>query len=150
MYIKISLLLPVLFVCACEPVIDSRGYNPDNMNTSKIIKCKTTKEEVRSILGSPSLSAEIKDGSVWYYVAKKTETTSFFKPKIMEEDVLRVTFNKKEIVQSVLKNEKLNGSDLEADSERTSSTGYEESVSTSVVDDINRIFNPKKKKKTSD
>ncbi|MBP9752696.1 MAG: outer membrane protein assembly factor BamE [Proteobacteria bacterium] len=147
---RFFLFFAVLCISACEPVIDSRGYNPDKMDITKIKVNKTTKEDVRSCLGSPSVIGDIESGTVWYYIAKKTETTSFFKPKILEEDVLKITFNNKGIVQKIIKMDKLDGVDLEADKTRTSSTGYEESVATSLFDDFNRMFGQPKKKKTEE
>ncbi|CAO5676980.1 MAG: hypothetical protein HEEMFOPI_01044 [Holosporales bacterium] len=147
MKVKFYLFLLGVFAASCEPVIDSRGYNPDKMDVKKIKVSKTTKDDVVTLFGSPSVIGDIQTGSVWYYIAKKTETTSFFKPKILEQDVLKITFNKKDIVQSVVKMDKLSGIDLEADSSRTSSTGYEENVSTSILDDLNRTFGQTKKKK---
>jgi outer membrane protein assembly factor BamE (lipoprotein component of BamABCDE complex) len=144
----LHLSLCALFTIACEPVIDSRGHNPDVMDPDKIKVLKSSKDDVQTSLGTPSIKAELDGLDVWYYISKKTATTSFFKPKIQEEKVLKIVFNKNGKVKNRVLLNKLNACDLEPNSDRTTSTGYEESVTGSLLDDLNRKFNSSKKQKT--
>lgn len=144
----------LLVLAACEPVVDSRGYNPDKMDLKKITVNKTTKDDVLQLLGSPTNTAEIigncGNGEAWYYVSKKTETTAFFKPEISEQKVIRLVFNKKDVVTKVDDLSKNQGIDLEPDSDQTETTGYEESLGRSVLGTFGRMLNTTKKTKKTD
>ncbi|CAO4841143.1 MAG: hypothetical protein CNLJKLNK_01061 [Holosporales bacterium] len=152
---KIGLCASLLILAACEPVIDSRGYNPDKMDLKKIVIKKTTKDDVLQLLGSPTNTAEVigkcGKGEAWYYISKKTETTAFFKPEICEQKVIRLVFNEKDIVTKVDDLSKSQGVDLDPDSDQTETTGYEESLGRSVLGTFGRMLNTTKKpKKTED
>ncbi|CAO5675098.1 MAG: hypothetical protein HEEMFOPI_01001 [Holosporales bacterium] len=151
---KIGLCASLLILAACEPVIDSRGYNPDKMDLKKIIVKKTTKDDVLQLLGSPTNTAEVigkcGKGEAWYYISKKTETTAFFKPEISDQKVIRLIFNEKDIITKVDDLSQMQGVDLEPDSDQTETTGYEESLGRGVLGTFGRMLNTTKKTKKTE
>lgn len=92
----------VLMSCApfVKPVVQERGYVFDEKDLKKMEAGFTTKEEVKSILGSPSTTSAV-DGEAWYYISSRFETTAFFAPKEVDRTVAAVYFEKKDTVQQV-------------------------------------------------
>ncbi|MGH7001016.1 MAG: outer membrane protein assembly factor BamE [Stellaceae bacterium] len=90
----------VLF--ACQPTIDQRGDTPEADKLSQVQVGKTDKTTVTERLGSPSSVAEF-DPNVWYYVSAKTEDIAFLKTQTLDQNVVKITFDKSNVVQSVQK-----------------------------------------------
>jgi outer membrane protein assembly factor BamE (lipoprotein component of BamABCDE complex) len=96
----IPVALAASFLTACVPAVDYRGNLPDEQAISQIKPGTTDRESVRSLLGSPTSAATF-DDQTWYYISKKTETVAFMPPKVLDQQVLRVTFRPDGIVRDV-------------------------------------------------
>ncbi len=77
---------------ACSPRVDTRGNVPDAEMVAQIKPGLHTRNEVAGMLGTPSSLATF-DQKTWYYISKKTETTAFFDPKVVEQQVVAVKFD---------------------------------------------------------
>jgi outer membrane protein assembly factor BamE (lipoprotein component of BamABCDE complex) len=133
----------------CYPTIDHRGFNPEQIQFDKIQIDVSTKENVQDVLGSPSTTSlflvEGKNWTTWYYVYRKTETTSFFTPKVVDQLVVKVTLDDKDIVRSLEKQKGIQGEQIKASKERTPTTGYESSVMKDVFGNFGKYsLDPKK------
>lgn len=148
---KIICYAALLLLTACQPTIDHRGYHFNDEKIKKIKPLKTNQETVVDVLGNPSLKAttlfkgEKLEG--WYYIGKKVETVSFFKPTTTEQKALRIIFNKKNIVIDILYNDHVEEKDIAFDTDQTATTSYEESLGGSILGTIDRMFKTAKKKK---
>ena len=87
-------------LAACSPVVEERGYIFDPNDLTKIQPGITSKEQVRSIMGSPSTTSTV-DGEAWYYICSKFETTTFYRPKEVDRAVAAFYFEKTDVVQEV-------------------------------------------------
>ncbi len=139
-----------IFLVGCYPTIDHRGFNPEQIEFDKIQVDVSTKETVQDVLGSPSTTSlfpvEGKNWTSWYYVYRKTETTSFFTPKVVDQLVVKVTLDDKDIVRAFEKQKGVQGEKIKASTERTATTGYESSVMRDVFGNFGKYsLDPKKK-----
>lgn len=96
----LGLACTILFLSACSPVIDQRGNRPDEDNVASINPGVDNKQRVYELIGSPSTLSSFNDRT-WYYISKKTETVAFFEPEIVEQQILAIRFDDKEIVQDL-------------------------------------------------
>mgnify|MGYP000101852086 CR=1 FL=1 len=133
----------------CYPTIDHRGFNPEQIQFDKIQVDVSTKDTVQDVLGSPSTTSlfpvEGKNWTAWYYVYRKTETTSFFTPKVVDQLVVKVTLDDKGIVRGLEKQKGVQGEQIKASTERTPTTGYESSVMKDVFGNFGKYsLDPKK------
>ena len=80
-------------VSACSSRLDTRGNFLDPERVEEIKPGEQSREEVAEILGSPSSVTTFGDDT-WYYIAKQTETFSFFSPKVTERQILVIKFSK--------------------------------------------------------
>ena len=136
-------------LAGCYPTIDHRGFNPEQMQLEKIENNISTKETVQNVLGSPSTTSifpvEGKNWTNWYYIYRKTETTSFFEPKVVDQLVVKVTLDEKDIVRNVDTQKGIQGEKIKASKDRTESTAYESSAMKDIFGNFNKYsLDPKK------
>jgi outer membrane protein assembly factor BamE (lipoprotein component of BamABCDE complex) len=134
----------VLFLAACAPTVDLRGFNPEHGDVKAIQPRTDTMDTVREKLGSPSLVSTFPDntaGAIWYYVYKKTSTTSFYKPETLDQRTVVITFDKDSKVQTVT--EKDGEHVIDPNPNRTESDAYETSAMRDVFGNFSRYSNKK-------
>ncbi|HXZ02014.1 MAG TPA: outer membrane protein assembly factor BamE [Stellaceae bacterium] len=84
----------------CNVPVDPRGNLPTSEQLSQIKPGVTDKATVTRILGSPSSIAAF-DGDTWYYISQKTKAVAFFKPELIDQEVVVVDFNKDGMVRDI-------------------------------------------------
>jgi outer membrane protein assembly factor BamE (lipoprotein component of BamABCDE complex) len=93
------LVLGAATMSACSPIVEERGYIFDPADLDKL-QSGSTKEQVRSVMGSPSTVSTV-DGEAWYYISSKFETVAFYAPEEVERTVAAVYFDKTDVVQQI-------------------------------------------------
>jgi outer membrane protein assembly factor BamE (lipoprotein component of BamABCDE complex) len=88
----------VLGLGACSDDVIVRGNMPDPEVAATIQPGQSTREEVASLLGSPSTVSNFEDRT-WYYIGQKQTQTAFFEPEILERSILVVNFDDAGMVQ---------------------------------------------------
>lgn len=132
--------LIALLCCSCSPTIDSRGYNPETPHLDQIKPGVNSKEEVQQILGSPSTVSSFPE-QTWYYISKKTSTTSFFHPTVLEEQIVVINFDERNIVQDVKKYVGEDAKHIQPIKRKTESKSYESSVFRDVFGNFGKYSN---------
>lgn len=94
-----ALILGAVLV-ACSPTVNSRGHILHENNISQIKPGVHTREDVRSLLGTPSSTAAF-DEQTWYYIGKRTASVAFFKPRLLDQVVLEIEFDNAGVVREV-------------------------------------------------
>lgn len=93
-------LAAVSVLAACSPRVDYRGKAPEVKDLTKIQTGVHTSHDVLSLIGSPTFESTY-GPKTWFYVHKKTETTSFFKPNIAEKNTIAIAFNDRDVVVNI-------------------------------------------------
>jgi len=90
-----AVLAATVSLSSCQGVGDTiqNGYVVDEQ-TLALAPVGSSREQVLLSLGSPSASATF-DNEVFYYISqKRTRMAAFMKPKLVEQSILAVYFNK--------------------------------------------------------
>jgi outer membrane protein assembly factor BamE (lipoprotein component of BamABCDE complex) len=91
----------LLALPACiPPRIESRGYVDALNRTKDIATGVTTRDEVREMLGTPSVTNNFGD-ETWYYIHKQKEAVAFLEPEITQQRVTRIIFDNAGVVKSI-------------------------------------------------
>lgn len=85
---------------ACTPVVKTHGNIVTADLETEIKPNETTRSDILAMFGSPTTKSVLSD-LVWYYIGEQTEQTAFFRPDVVERNVLKVTFNMDETVEKV-------------------------------------------------
>ncbi len=76
----------------CEPRLDVRGNVPDEDSVLAVHPGEFSRDQVAQLLGTPSTVGTF-DDNTWYYIGARTETTAFFDPDVIDQQVLAVQFD---------------------------------------------------------
>jgi outer membrane protein assembly factor BamE (lipoprotein component of BamABCDE complex) len=90
----------IVVTASCNQPIDQRGNLPTDAQLKEIKPGVTDKATVTRILGSPSSVAAF-DGNTWYYISQKTKEIAFFKPELIDQEVMVISFDKEGVVREV-------------------------------------------------
>lgn len=93
--LKHFLILPALalLATACTPTVATRGNIVEDFRMAEILPGTSTQSDVIQAMGSPTTQDPF-DPNIWYYIGQKTEKKGIFDPKVVEERIVRLTFNK--------------------------------------------------------
>lgn len=89
------------FLSACTGRIAIRGNISDPERLAEIQPKEISKDGVLELLGSPSTTGSYEDLGIWIYHYQKTETFSFFEPKVIDRKTVIIKFDGKGVVSSV-------------------------------------------------
>jgi outer membrane protein assembly factor BamE (lipoprotein component of BamABCDE complex) len=82
----------VLSLPACGTNVQVHGNLPDPELIAEIQPGTYARQDVVGLLGSPSTVSTFQDNK-WYYIGQRTTKFAFFKPKILERNILVVAFD---------------------------------------------------------
>ena len=85
---------------ACVKNVNIRGYIADEELVSEIVPGVDNQESVKAALGTPSLTGTF-DDHTWYYVSRKTKNIAFFQPKLVDQQILAIHFDKDGNVENI-------------------------------------------------
>jgi outer membrane protein assembly factor BamE (lipoprotein component of BamABCDE complex) len=84
----------------CAAQVDVRGNVPDEEAVLAVQPGSFDREQVAELLGTPSTMGTF-DEKTWYYIGAQTETTAFFDPDVIDQQVLMIKFDDGGIVQTM-------------------------------------------------
>jgi outer membrane protein assembly factor BamE (lipoprotein component of BamABCDE complex) len=90
-YRTLFLACVALGLSACSGVVDTRGNLPDPETVLEVQPGVHDRDQVATILGSPSTVGTFEDDT-WYYISKRTEQFAFLEPEVIDQQVLMVKF----------------------------------------------------------
>jgi outer membrane protein assembly factor BamE (lipoprotein component of BamABCDE complex) len=128
-------------LAACQTRIDSRGYVPALEDIERIKAGVQGREEVREILGTPSSASNFTDDR-WYYISRKTSSTAFFEPKVLEQNVVVVEFDETGLVKDLHHLALADGQIIDPVTRKTPSPGRELSFLEQLIGNFGK-FNAK-------
>tara|TARA_B100001778_G_scaffold332194_1_gene337965 strand:- start:1072 stop:1581 length:510 start_codon:yes stop_codon:yes gene_type:complete len=97
-----SLLCLIFVLQACAPSRNVRGNNVDVTRLSELELGQSNKDDVVSIIGSPTSKAAFND-NIWYYIGLETVKQGFLDPKIENKQVYIASFDENEMLSSFQK-----------------------------------------------
>lgn len=96
----LALAATALALAGCANPVDQRGNLPETAALEQIKPGVTDKATVTRLLGSPSTIAEF-NADTWYYISQKTKSVAFYKPELLDQEVVAIDFNQDGLVRDV-------------------------------------------------
>lgn len=136
-------VLAASFLSACGIArIDVRGYVPNDDDLAKLEPGRQSRDEVQQILGSPSSMGVFDAEQSWYYIYRKTSTTAFFEPEVLEQRVLVVHFDRTGTLRDVRRYALEDGLIVDPVTRVTPSPGRELSFLEQLLGNVGRFNRP--------
>lgn len=130
----------VLILAACQPTLDTRGYVP-NPEALEQVHPGQPKAEVQNLLGTPSSVTPFGE-EVWLYISRKVSTVAFFKPEVIEQNVVAVEFDRSGVVADVRRYTLADGQNIEPVDRTTPAPGRELTFIEQLVGNIGKFNTP--------
>ena len=92
--------LAAALLAGCEPIVHQQGHVHDAEVLAEIKPGVQTREDVARLLGSPSAVGTF-DDKLWYYISRRTETTAFYAPDLVDQSVIVIDFDESGVVAGV-------------------------------------------------
>lgn len=136
----LGLVLAGTVGCAplARPVVDNRGYIPDQEALATIRPGVDNKMSVASRLGTPTTAASF-DGETWYYVSAVQESYLFMRPTITEQDIVAIRFDDNNLVTEISHFDMSDGRDVNFVDRKTPTRGKELSFLEQMFGTFGRI-----------
>jgi len=131
----------LMLTIGCSPKIDNGGYVREGEIKDLIVVGQSTKDEVKSKLGSPSAQSSFGDDS-WYYVTSRKETVAFLRPEIVDQNVARIEFNNAGIVSKIDTYTKNDSEDFAIAKRTTPTEGHTMGFFEQVLGNVGRFNAP--------
>ncbi len=87
-------------IAACAPTTRIHGFVPSEADVARITPGIDDTFTVEEVLGRPSASGLLSDGS-WFYVQSTVESFTYNAPRVVDRTVLAVSFDANGIVQGI-------------------------------------------------
>ncbi|MCC8371297.1 MAG: outer membrane protein assembly factor BamE [Rickettsia endosymbiont of Pseudomimeciton antennatum] len=138
----------LLTLCSCQ-TIESRGQYVDDNLLATLEEKRLSKSEVEDLIGTPTIIPDYTPNT-WYYVQRSLSRRAWFEPKVIEQKIVKITFNKKNVIEEVLVLSDSHKNDINIMGEYTKTYGTESTGLQKFVKNIgrfNKTTEGKKKKK---
>ncbi|MEE8334536.1 MAG: outer membrane protein assembly factor BamE [Alphaproteobacteria bacterium] len=132
--------LLAMAAAACEAQTDIRGNFPDPDALAEIKPGVHTRTDVTRLLGAPSTVATFSK-ETWYYIGGRVKTVAFFKPEILERQVLTVNFDAAGRVTTVEKVDATKTKKIVLVDRETPTKGKELTILQQLIGNIGRFGN---------
>jgi len=93
-------LLVVLGLSACASRYSNHGYIPPQEELDQITVGKDTRESVQTVVGVPS-AGSVMNNSGFYFVRSRVRAVGPIAPKVIEREVLAISFDGRGVVSNV-------------------------------------------------
>lgn len=133
----------LISIQGCTPTIESRGYIITIDTPSQVQLEQQTKENIRTVLGTPSSLSTFSDDT-WYYISSKEEVFAFYRPQEIERKILAIHFNDEGTVREVKIYDLSNGQPIKPVLRITQTSGSGISILQQLLSNVGR-FNRSKK-----
>ncbi len=121
---KIFFLILILFTCSCcIKTAYTSGHLFEEDELSALHKAKY-KQDIENILGSPTSTSTFGQ-ETWYYITTKKEQIAFLQAKVIEQNIIEITFNSDNSINKVYRYNEKDAKPLELVEEYTVSKGTE-------------------------
>ncbi len=117
----------ILCLSGCQPTIHIRGNFVDWEEAQKINVGQDTRAQVKARLGAPTF-VQMFGGFQWYYIGERTKELAFFRPTIVERDIIVINFDAQGIVLSIGRQDNIKSFEFERVDRVTPTHGRDPSI----------------------
>jgi outer membrane protein assembly factor BamE (lipoprotein component of BamABCDE complex) len=94
--------LIALSVSGCTAIYRDHGYLPSEDDLEQVVVGVDNRSTVQEVLGSPIGSGVLDDGAI-FYISTKVKHYAFYEPKVVEREMLVVSFDTDDQVENIEK-----------------------------------------------
>ena len=130
-----------LMLASCSPIVDTRGHNDEDVDMKQVVVGQTKQGDVMALLGSPTSKSNFGDDT-WYYVTQKQSHVGVFAPKVADQHIAAITFDKDQVVSDVREYKKEDGQQVELVRKTTPTEGHNLTFMEQMLGNLGRFNAP--------
>lgn len=134
-------LILTLSLAACATRVQTLGFIPPPGWEEQVKVGQTTRDEARTLLGSPSTQSTFGQ-ETWYYVSAQRRQFAFFRPSLHDEQVIRLTFDDSGKLAKMDKLTDKDARDITIASKETPTEGHEMGFMEQMFGNLGRFNAP--------
>lgn len=129
-----------VLLLACQPHVETRGHVTDPNILGKVAVGVQNQDDVRNLLGSPSAVSTF-GSDVWYYINERTESVAFFKPKVLERQIVAISFTNgdNKIIEKITHYDVSDARDIDVVDRQTPTAGNEKTLLQELFGNVGRF-----------
>ena len=116
-----------------KKVVNGQLPDAELLSTLKIGKDK--KNLIIKLLGSPSFKGDLGDNSIYYYTSVQ-KSVAFLKPRLIDQKVLQLEFNKTNVLENVYLFSKDDGNEIKMSANSTKTSGKKIGLLEQIINNI--------------
>lgn len=93
-------LIVSLGLSACSPTFRNHGYVPPEEDLAELVVGIDTRATVEDLVGPPTAGGVLEGGN-YFYVRSRVQTFGPRRPKVVERQVLAITFDQEGVLQNI-------------------------------------------------
>lgn len=128
----------MIALAACEPRVDQRGHVATPGAMEKLQPGQQTRNDVLTLLGSPSTTATF-DDETWYYISQRVETTAFLAPDTTDQTVTALKFDNAGVLKDMTTYTLKDGRAIEMVDRKTPTAGKELTIIEQIFGNVGRF-----------
>jgi outer membrane protein assembly factor BamE (lipoprotein component of BamABCDE complex) len=140
--VLVGVLMAPLALGSCSSIVDHRGFAATPGSIEKLEAGAQSREDVIRLIGTPSAVATF-NPNIWYYISQQQETYAFFKPQIIEQHVLQLTFNDAGRLTTQKTYDLNDGKDITMVARITPTAGKELTILEQLMGNVGRFSGPR-------
>lgn len=91
----------VVAITGCTTQYKQHGYVPEEEDLQQIVPGVDTRASVEELIGVPSTSGVRRSGG-YYYVQSQVKHYAWTRPKVVDREVLAITFSNDDVVENIV------------------------------------------------
>jgi len=139
--VALGLVASAVILPGCAKTVDTRGYLMDEDLIKEIRPGVDNRASVLAALGTPTVPGTFDDEN-WYYVARTQESWAFFRPDVVDNQVLQVSFDQSGNVKEISRAGMEAAREVDPVGDKTPTRGKELGFFEQIFSNIGRFSGP--------
>ena len=141
--VKVIFLIFIIFCCNnCIKTIHISGHLFEASDFNALESAKS-KQDIEALLGSPT-SVSSFGQETWYYITTKKETISFWPDKILEQNIIAISFKNSDLIDVIAKYTEKDAKNHKLVTEYTIIRGNDSTAAQQFFGNVGKFNNNKK------
>ncbi len=137
-YFTLFFTIILLFASSGCQTIQVRGQFVTDEAIEEINRKKPQKNEVVSLIGSPTYTPEYTQ-QTWYYIQRSLSSRAWFNPKVAEQRIVKITFDERDRTIEALLLKDMHNENITSNADFTKTHGTEKNAIQKFVKNIGRF-----------
>lgn len=135
----VAVPLAAIGLTACSPDVMPRGNLPPAASLAQVEPGESSRQQVLSLLGSPSSTSLFGEQEVWYYIGAQTTQYAIYPTRELSRQVITVRFDRSGIVEDMTVLNREDGTEVVLADRTTPSASRDLNVIQEILGNVGRF-----------